>query len=67
MLDVKEQVQNENLTVLANAVEFGSRTILDIAGNEVSNAIAGEEITLAQANTVMMARLKASLVPATGA
>lgn len=67
MLDVKTQVENENLSILANAVEFGSRTILEIAGNEVSNAINGEEISLPQANNVMMARLKANLVPVTGA
>lgn len=66
MHDVKTQARNENLAVLSNAVELGSRVILEIAGNEVSNSIDGEEITLSQLNNAMAARLKAALAPATG-
>lgn len=66
MSDVKTQVLNDNLALLSNAVELGSRVIIDIAGNEVSNAIAGEEITLSQTQTALAARLKAALAPVTG-
>ena len=66
MADVKTQLQNDNLAVLANAVELGSRVILDIAGNEISSAIGGQEITLAQINNALAARLKAALAPVTG-
>ncbi len=66
MSDVKTQVLNENLAVLSNAVELGSRAILEIAGNEVSNAINGEEITLSQVQNALTARLKAALAPVTG-
>jgi len=66
MADVRTQLQNDNLAVLANAVELGSRVIIDIAGNEISSAIGGEEITLSQINNAIAARLKAALAPATG-
>lgn len=66
MSDVKTQVLNENLAVLSNAVELGSRAILEIAGNEVSNVINGEEITLSQVQNALTARLKAALAPVTG-
>jgi len=64
--DVRTQVTNDNAAVLANAVELGSRVIVDIAGNEISDAIGGRTITLSQVQNALAARLKASMASSTG-
>lgn len=62
--EMTQQVQNENTAVLACAVELGCQTLLDVAGNEISNFVDGEEVSLAFVQNAFLARLKAHLAPA---
>lgn len=63
---IKEQVVNTNLTVLSNLVALGAGAVLEIAGNDVSNQINGQDITLPVIELAVAARLRAALAPQTG-
>lgn len=63
--DMTLRVQNENTAVLACAVELGCQTLLSVAGNEISNFVDGEEVSLAFVQNAFLARLKAHLTPST--
>ena len=61
--EMTSQVINENTAVLACAVELGCQSLLSVAGNEISNFVEGEEVSLAFVQNAFLARLKAHLTP----
>jgi len=63
--EMTQQIRNENLAALSCAVELGSQVLLNIAGNEISNHLDGQEITLPFVQSALLARLKAALTPQT--
>lgn len=61
--EMSVQIQNENTATLACTVELGSQVLLNVAGNEISNFVGGQEVTLPLIQSALLARLKAHLAP----
>ena len=57
----EEDRMNQNIGVLANANELVVNTILNIAGNEISNTIDGKTIRRVDLQQTVAARMQAKL------
>lgn len=57
--------EEKNLTVLANAVELAGNIVRDVAGNDISNRVDGEDVKTILANTIT-AKINAKLAPYLG-
>ncbi len=54
---------NENTAVLASAIELGSQSILGALGNEISDQVGDNVVSLDFIRVALAARLKATLAP----
>ncbi len=52
---------NSTVTVLANAVELVSRVIKEIAGNDISDTINNQTLTLGEMNQIALAKFQSNL------
>ena len=55
------KVIEQNVTVLANAVELSARLVMEVAGEAVSNSIGGERLAPATMKSAIAATLQRRL------
>lgn len=63
----KNEQKLDTLATLANAAELATGVIMRVAGNAISNQIAGETVTPELLDSIVAARLQKHFVPAVGA
>lgn len=59
---VQQTLLAENTNALANAVELGSRAIIEIAGEDIADTLRGQPIDLVTLQHTLAARLRAAIV-----
>lgn len=57
---------DQNLAVLANAVELGAQAVLNVAGNAIANTVDGKPVSASYLQEAIAARMQAALAPSTG-
>lgn len=59
------EVRDNNLIALSNGIQAAADAVLEVSGNEISNSVGGQPVSIPYLQQAIAARLQAHLVPST--
>lgn len=65
-LSEKDQISNQNLAITANLVDLAASIVSEVAGNDISNALNGQQVSGTHMRELCAARAKLALTKLAG-